>query len=415
MPEIDPDRLMTDLRTLRSFGACGTGVVRPSLSPIDMDARRWLAARMSEAGLEARIDGVGNVFGRSVNDGKALLLGSHSDTQPRGGWLDGAMGVIYALEVARAFGETPETREFAVDIASWVDEEGTYVSFLGSRSFCGDMTPETIAAATDHDGRRLADAIREGGIEGAPLARLEPGRHAAYLEAHIEQGPYLEEAGNRIGVVTAIVGMRNLDIVFAGEQNHAGTTPMARRKDAGVALIALAQRINETFPTVAGEHTVWTIGRVAFDPGAASIVPGRAEMHLQFRDQDEARLDALEAKARELIAAACAAGPVAVSIAPSNEAVQPTSMDAMLQEQIAAAAEAHAPGKWTAMPSAAGHDAMILAGVLPSAMLFVPSIGGVSHDFAEDTAEDDIVLGCRVFADAAASIVARINHPGSSA
>ena len=135
-PQIDPDRLLGDLEALRSFGARGNGVVRPAFSDTDMAARRWLLGRMAEAGLTARIDGVGNVIGRSPNSGRALLMGSHTDTQPRGGWLDGALGVIYAVEVARALAEDPASaRGLPLDIASWMDEEGSYLGCLGSASF----------------------------------------------------------------------------------------------------------------------------------------------------------------------------------------------------------------------------------------------------------------------------------------
>ena len=137
MPDINPTRLIDELKHLRTFGAVGAGVVRPSLSPDDMASRRWLRERMVEAGLDAHIDGIGNVIGRSHNRGKALLVGSHSDTQPRGGWLDGAMGVIYGIEIVRAFAEDPATRDVAIDAVAWVDEEATYLGCLGSRSFCG--------------------------------------------------------------------------------------------------------------------------------------------------------------------------------------------------------------------------------------------------------------------------------------
>ncbi len=209
MVQINPDRLLSDLRRLREFGACGSGVVRPTLSPVDMEARHWLKQRMSDAGLDAVIDGVANVVGRSRHPGKALLIGSHSDTQPRGGWLDGALGVIYALEVARALSEAPATRRLAVDVASWSDEEATFCGFLGSRSFCGGVNPEVIARATNIEGERLADAIAAAGLDGTAPLRLEPGRYLGYLEAHIEQGPHLEAEGKRIGVVTDIVGLRD--------------------------------------------------------------------------------------------------------------------------------------------------------------------------------------------------------------
>ena len=211
-------------------------------------------------------------------------------------------------------------------------------------------------------------------------------------------------------MVTAIVGIRDFELSFAGAQNHAGTTPMPLRKDAGAALIDLAVGIREAFARMAGARTVWTIGRVAFDPGASSIIPGRAAMSLQFRDPETCQLDAMEELLESLVAEANAKGPVAVSIAPSDDHAAPAAMDAGLQDHLAAAAERHAPDQWLRMPSGAGHDAQIMAKRMPSAMLFVPSIGGVSHDFAEDSREDDIALGCQVFATAAATILEQANR-----
>jgi len=405
MPTINPERLLDMLKMLRTFGAVGTGVVRPSLSPVDMEARRWLRARMLEAGLDAWIDGVGNVIGQSRNHGKALLIGSHSDTQPKGGWLDGALGVIYGIEIVRAFAGDPATRALPVDAVAWVDEESTYLGCLGSRSFCGVLTQDAIAAATNAEGHRLTEAIKAAALEGIPPARLEPERYVGYLEGHIEQGPYLEAEGNKIGVVTSIVGIRGCRIHFRGQQNHAGTTPMPRRKDAGVALIDFAYTLRQAFQAIAGPKTVWTIGRVSFSPGAPSIIPGEAEMILQYRDPSETLLDRFEQTVHALAATANRAGLVEVTVMPNRTPIKPTIMDAGLQQHIAAAAERHAPGAWVHMPSAAGHDPMVLSDHLPCAMLFVPSRGGISHDFAEDTDEADIVLGCQVLADAAASIL----------
>ena len=403
---IIPERLLGDLRRLREFGACGIGVVRQSLSPIDVESRHWLCARMEEAGLDARIDGVGTVFGRSRKSGPALLIGSHTDTQPRGGWLDGAMGVIYGLEVARGLAECEETSHLAVDVASWIDEEGTFAGCLGSRTFCGELAPEDAAHdATNAEGKSFGDALREAGLEGVPVERCEPGRYVGYAEAHIEQGPWLEHRGKRIGAVTGIVGSRNFTIAFEGQQNHAGTTPMELRRDAGHALVELAHRIYETFPAHAGERSVWTIGRIALDPGVQSIVPGRAEMHLQFRDQDLDVLDRLEEHTRALAVEANARGRAEVHVTKIGKGSIPAIMDPRLRGHIERAAEHHAPGEWVSMPSAAIHDAQVLARHVPAAMLFVPSIGGVSHAFEEDTSEEDIVLGCQVFATAAANIL----------
>ncbi|MEL7158096.1 MAG: hydantoinase/carbamoylase family amidase, partial [Actinomycetota bacterium] len=299
---IDGDRLLADLRTLRSFGATGTGVVRSSLSPVDLEARAWLRERMAAAGLDAAIDGVGNVFGRAPDVGPALLIGSHADTQPTGGWLDGALGTIYGLEIARAAQELAAAGgpRLAIDAVAWVDEEGTFGSCIGSRAYCGLTTAEELAAAHNAEGLALTEAWAGAGLDGAPAAR-QPDRHIGYLEAHIEQGANLERAGHDLGVVTAIVGSRNLDVSFTGTQNHAGTTPMALRRDAAMALFHFAVAVDEAFAALAGPRTVWTIGRVEVRPGGQSIIPGRAALHLQFRDPELARLDALEARVDELM------------------------------------------------------------------------------------------------------------------
>ncbi len=409
MPDIDPDRLISDLRHLRSIGAQGTGVVRPAFSPKDMQARRWLKARYEEAGLEGTIDGVGNVLGRSKKPGKALLLGSHSDTQPTGGWLDGALGVVYALEVARALAADKSTAGLPVDAVSFQDEESRFVGCLGSRSLTGTLSPEIEESAVDNGGIRLGDAIRDAGLAGAPRLRLSRERYAGFVEAHIEQGPDLEDTGRKIGVVSGIVGLRGIRFVFRGQQNHAGTTMMKTRRDAAAALYELAHRINQEFPKAAGERTVWTMGRLRVEPNATSIVPGYADLDLQFRDASEAPLDAFEKIVARLVAEMNARGGVKIEAVPSRTPIPPTQMDPGLQKHLAQAAERHAPGKWQHMPSGAFHDAGFISASLPSAMLFIPSIGGISHDFAEDSRDEDIVLGCQVLADATASILAAAN------
>jgi N-carbamoyl-L-amino-acid hydrolase len=397
-PTIDAPRLRADLHALRQIGAYKTGVHRPTYSPDDIRSRHWLAERLTEAGLQVEIDGIGNVYGRSLKPGPKLLLGSHLETQNHAGWLDGAMGVIFGLEVARTLGQ-------GIDVVAWADEEGHYGSFLGSRSFCGLLTEAEIDKCRNvGDGTPLRSALAETGLAERPRAVVDPSRYLGYLEAHIEQGATLEDAGQRIGIVTAIVGSHRFRIVFEGQQNHAGTTRMAARRDAGVALVRLAAAIEDRFPLVVGPRTVWTTGRITFDPGAPSIVPGRAEMLFQFRDTDQALLFALEKELEALVAAADA-GPCRVTIADRGRSV-PRLMDAGFQNALERAAERQAPGLHARMPSGAGHDAQILAERLPSGMMFVPSIGGISHHYAENTSDADLVLGCQVFADAAADILA---------
>jgi len=399
MPAINADRLLGDLHALRDIGRYKTGVHRPTFSPEDVKSRHWLAGRMTEAGLAPVIDGIGNVIGRAASAGPVLLLGSHLETQPYAGWLDGALGVICGLEVARTLGH-------GVDVAAWADEEGHFGSFIGSRSFCGKLTEAEIDACRyREDGTPLRTALERAGFAGRPRVVIDPARYRAYLELHIEQGAELEDKDLRVGIVTAIVGSHRFRIVFEGVQNHAGTTRMAVRKDAGVALVRLAAAIDTAFPAIAGPRTVWTVGSITLEPGAPSVVPGRAEMLFQFRDTDPAMLAALDGKLAELVAEV-GKGPCTVTIASRGE-TEPRQMDAGLQDCLERAAERHAPNRHQRMPSGAGHDAQVLAERLPSAMLFVPSIGGISHHYAEDTKEEDLVLGCQVLADAAAELLGR--------
>lgn len=407
MVEIDRERLLQDLHALREFGRAGPGVVRPTYSDQDIRARNWLSQRMEAAGLQASLDGVGNVIGRSPNAGPALVIGSHSDTQPRGGWLDGAMGVIYGLEIARALLADPSTSHLAVDAVAWADEEGTYSSCLGARSFVGELT-EADMSECNADGETVSAAIERAGLGGRSTASFEPDRHRAYLEAHIEQGPYLEEYRNRIGVVTSIVGIRGIRFEFSGQQNHAGTTPMKRRQDAAVAMFEFGHRLQSVMAEVASPTSVWTTGVVDVEPGAESIIPGAAGLTLQFRDADDDILDAMQNAALTLAAEMDSRGPVRVAGAPLREKITPTLMAPELRQHIGAAAEALVPGGWVEMPSAAGHDSMVLSHHLPCAMLFIPSINGISHDFAEDSDEDDIALGCQVLANAAVSILTEL-------
>jgi N-carbamoyl-L-amino-acid hydrolase len=387
-----------DLYELRKIGEYKTGVHRPSLSPDDIRSRHWLAGKLTESGLSAEIDGIANVFGRDRSAGRKLLIGSHIETQPHAGWLDGAMGVIFGLEAARSLGA-------GIDVAAWFDEEGWFGGFPGSRSFCG------LLSEAEMDGMRrrgddvpLRAALDEAGWSGLPRVQTDPSRYLGYLEAHIEQGAELELSGDRVGVVTAIVGSHRFRIVFEGEQNHAGTTRMARRKDAGVAMVRLATAINDRFPSIGNERTVWTTGQISLDPGSPSIVPGRAEMVFQFRDTDPSVLARLDQELEALVAEA-QRGPCVVSLIRTGTTA-PAAMDTRFRDALDAAAATHAPGKSQRMPSGAGHDAQILAGIMPSGMLFVPSIRGISHHYAEDTRDADLVLGCQVFVDAAASLLA---------
>jgi N-carbamoyl-L-amino-acid hydrolase len=405
MPNIDGQRVIADLKRLAEFGRYKTGVHRPTYSPVDVESRRWLAGQFCEARLETVIDGIGNVIGRNPKAERRLLVGSHSETQPYGGWLDGSLGVIYGLELARTFADDPACAELGVDVAAWADEEGHYGNYLGSRSFTDALSEEEIDQTRGRDGGTpLREALQSAGFAGLPRERVEPSRYIGYLEAHIEQGDTLDTTGQRIGIVETIVGIWNYRIVLIGEQNHAGTTRMERRRDAGVAMARLATRIHERFPRIAGPRTVWTIGRMVLDPNAPSVVPGRAEMQVQFRDTDIDRLAALERALRELVSETDRAGPCSCEIE-TIVRTEPRHMDPGFRGRIETAAERCAPGMHMRMPSFAGHDAAVLSYRMPAGMLFIPSIRGISHHWSEDSKEEDIVLGAQVFAEAAENIL----------
>jgi beta-ureidopropionase / N-carbamoyl-L-amino-acid hydrolase len=403
--QINYRRLLDDLRQLATFGQVGSGVHRLSFTPEDREARHWLLQKMTEAGLDAQIDGIGNVYGQTRGVKKAVLMGSHTDSVPKGGWLDGAMGVLYGLEIARARIETGAQNDLGVDVISFADEEGTYRALAGSLSFCGQLSEADIDAAKNQQSKSLREALSEAGYTGRPRVTLDPRRHVAYLEGHIEQGPRLETEGKKIGVVTGIVGIRRVHVTCTGQADHAGTTPMHLRKDAGSALITCCHDLMQRFEQVRSPNSVWNFGHIAFEPGAGNVVPSSARVLVEFRDVSEATLDRMQ---EEIHAAAVAAndnGKVGVQ-ATELIRISPAEMDANLAMMIEAAAHGRGASSLR-MPSGAGHDAMVLTRHVPTAMLFIPSIGGRSHDITEDTDEADICLGIDVLADTVRALADR--------
>lgn len=402
---IDGARVLGDLNTLRGIGAYKTGVHKPTFSEPHMRSLQWLAERLPEAGLAAELDGIGNVLGTSKKSGPKLLAGSHLESQNFAGWLDGPLGVVYALEAARVINPDPNANG-AVEVAAWCDEEGHFGHFLGSRSYVGAVTEDDIDAARDRgDGRTMREALREAGLAGRPRAKAERGRHIGYIEAHIEQGETLESGGLSIGIVTSIVGIWQYRITFTGEQNHAGTTRMGVRRDAGVALARFCVDIDDRFPGMCGTRTVWTTGRITLDPGAPSIIPGRAEMLFQIRDDDPRVIDRLEDLLRSMAAGVTAQGRCSVAVE-RIRAGAPAMMDTAFQHAIEAASVEFAGGRSVRMPSGAGHDAQVLATIMPAGMMFVPSIGGISHHWSENTDDADIVTGAQVFVEACRRLLA---------
>lgn len=395
---INPDRLLSDLDTLRDFGRTGTGVVRTAFSKADLEARQWVAGRMADAGLTPQFDPAGNLFGLPEGDAPCFLTGSHTDSQPEGGWLDGAYGVIAGLEASRAIAEAGGPK---VAVVSFQDEEGWFGMITGSQVWSGLLPLTEADALLDPNGQTFGEARAQiSDWHGGTF--VDPKRFTGFLEAHIEQGPNLDLAKEAIGVVEMIVGTRELTITFTGQTNHAGTTPMATRRDAVKGLAAFSTALDERLRNVVVPSTVWTIGRVVVEPNASSIVPGKVTFSTQWRDGDDDRLRRMEAIVRDLAQETATAMNLELEIS-NYHTLEPVPMDQALAAHIAQAAETHAAGRWRRMPSGALHDATNVASVLPVAMMFVPSIGGISHSFAEDTGRDDLVVGARVLADAVAA------------
>ncbi|MFO7921507.1 MAG: hydantoinase/carbamoylase family amidase [Nioella sp.] len=394
---IDPVRFLSDLHHLRSFGATGTGVVRPAFSEIDVASREWLASRMEEAGLTPHMDPAGNLFG--LAEGPSLLIGSHSDTQPEGGWLDGALGVIMGLEIARAAREAGGP---AISCVSFQDEEGRYGALTGSDIWAGKTTLAEADSLRSIDGETFA----EGRKAVAHMAGefVDPGQFTGFVECHIEQGPVLDTAKEAVGVVTSIVGARQVQVTVRGQQNHAGTTPMALRKDAFQGVVRIATMLNDRLRNLVTPQTVWTIGHVRVSPNASSIVPGEAVFTIQWRDGDNDRLERMEKVITSILVEVASGTGLKIEAERLRHDILPKPMDSAIHDALAKAAGQVAPGKWRSMPSGALHDASNVSHLMPVGMLFVPSIRGISHSFDEDTAEDDLATGLMVLARAAAEL-----------
>ena len=363
MPTIDGARVVADLKRLAEFGRYETGVHRPTYSPIDVASRHWLAEKFAEAGLDPVIDGIGNVFGRAERAARRLLVGSHSETQPNGGWLDGALGVIYGLELARAFAADPRCAGLGIEAVAWADEEGHYGNMLGSRSFTGALGEAEIDGYASRDGGKpAAHALAEAGFAGRPRERGRSGRAISAISKPISsRATRSTPAGCGSASSRASSASGTIASSLTGQQNHAGTTQMARRKDAGVAMVRLATphprplRRDRRRRARCGRS-----GACCSTPNAPSVVPGRAEMQVQFRDTDTRDPRPLS---QRRLSTSWSPRPIAPARAAIDDradvADRAAAMDAGFQAAIEAAAERHVPGLHLRMPSGAGHDAQV--------------------------------------------------------
>jgi N-carbamoyl-L-amino-acid hydrolase len=391
---INSKRFLSNLHELRTIGASGIGkgVVRPAYSKADLAARKWLSKKFSEAGLKPHYDPIGNLFG--LAEESSVLIGSHSDTQPQGGWLDGALGVISGLELARM---SRENNGPAISVVSFQDEEGRFGVTTGSSIWAGILSLEEADKLIDKEGMSFSSAREK--ITKVAQDFVNPKRFTGFLECHIEQGPWLYETSHTVGIVTDIVGIRDMRITYNGQQNHAGTTPMHRRVDAYQSMLSFSQLVNERFRNVVTPSTVWTTGHVKVEPDAHSIVPGKCTFSMQWRDGDNQRLDKMENIIRSTANEVAKRDGSSVEFSKMH-GLKPVKMDTSLQTKLRNAAENICPMRWKNIQSGALHDAANIAKIMPAGMLFVPSIHGISHDFSEDTNEQDLIDGLTVLAEA---------------
>ncbi len=388
------------LMELAELGAIpGDGVNRACLTPLDTKARRRLVAWGREAGAEPGVDAAGNLWlRRPGTDAQAapVLTGSHLDTQPAGGRFDGSYGVIAGLEVLAALQDAGIATRRAVELVAWTNEEGGRFApgCMGSMAWSGARPLAAFAEARDADGVRFADALaaqqaQERDLPRRPLGAAGPGqRPHAYVEAHIEQGPLLEREGVPVGIVTGIQGSRWFSVTVTGESAHAGTTPLALRRDAVLGMVAAieALRVLTHDPQ---DVLRFTVGRIAVAPNSSNSVASRAVFSVDLRHPDAAVLGRV---GDAVAATAVAAAPgLDVAVAETFRA-EPVAFDPGVVATIgrAAAAAGH-PAR--ALPSGAFHDAQFAAGVCPSGMIFVPCRGGVSHNPAEYASAAQLAAG----------------------
>ena len=381
----------------RIGGGADGGVTRVAWSDELFAAYSWAAERMRALGLEAEIDAAGNLFGRwQTGSGRPLLVGSHLDTVPAGGRLDGALGVVAAVHAVRLLQEEGFEPERPLWVVAFMDEEGTRfnAALFGSRAFAGESL-EGVGDRLDAAGTTLRDAMHAAGYDlGRVGAAARIDEVASYLELHIEQGPVLAADGLDIGVVTSIVGLRGYRVRIHGEANHAGTTPMRLRRDALVAAGRIALELRDF--ARARESVTSNVGKLAVAPGGANVVPGFADFTIDVRATTGEEVRELESVVEATVARIAGEEGVEAELE-QTFALEPLELDSRLVDMVERAAISEG-ATFTRMPSGAGHDAMVVGRHVPAAMIFVPSRGGISHSPEEYTHPSQLELGMRVLA-----------------
>ena len=396
LPRVDGARLWESLMDLARVGATEKGgVKRLALTDADRAGRDLVAGWCREAGLTVKVDRIGNIFARREGTDPArapVMAGSHIDTQPSGGRFDGNYGVLAALEVVRTLDAHDIRTAAPVEVAIWTNEEGTRFQpvMMGSGVFAGVFELDAMLSRTDLDGRTVGAELKRIGYAGsAPCGRPV----GAYFEAHIEQGPVLEDEKRTVGVVTGVMGLRWFQVTVTGQDSHAGPTPMHLRRDALLATSGMVQAVN-LIALAHQPHGRATVGYLQVKPNSINVVPGEVTFSVDIRHAEDSGLDAMEASLRDALARIGAETGVEVAISDVSR-FAPTAFDAgmvgRVREAVIGLGLSHMD-----IVSGAGHDAVYLAKIAPTAMIFVPCEGGISHNEVENAQPADLEAGCNV-------------------
>ncbi|MFP6799795.1 MAG: Zn-dependent hydrolase [Pseudomonas sp.] len=396
-PHVNSTRLWQSLMELAQLGATVKGgVCRLALTDLDRQARDLFVRWCEDAGCTVTVDGVGNIFARRPGRNAALppvMTGSHIDTQPTGGKFDGCFGVLAGVEVLRTLNDLGVQTEAPLEVVVWTNEEGSRFApcMMGSGVFAEKFTLEETLAKRDAEGVSVGEALNAIGYAGT---RAVTG-HAvgAYFEAHIEQGPILEDQGKTIGVVLGALGQKWFDLTLKGVEAHAGPTPMHLRKDALVGAAAVVAALNQV-ALAHQPHACGTVGCLQAYPGSRNVIPGEVRMTLDFRHLEPARLDSMIEEVRGVIDATCTKHGLSFELTPTAD-FPPLYFDQGCVDAVRAAAAGLGLSHMDIV-SGAGHDAIFLAELGPAGMIFVPCEGGISHNEIENAAPDDLAAGCAV-------------------
>ena len=397
---VNLERIKHDILQLAEIGrnAEDHGIYRTAFTDADIEGKRWLTDRIGSAQLEVATDGAVNVSAilAGKTDAPRVLVGSHIDTVPCAGALDGTLGVVAGLECLRCLKEQGWQPERTLELIAFSDEEGRFGGMFGSQSLVGQINPESIATMKDLNGIRLHDELQRHGYDplGALDAARDPETIACYLELHIEQGPVLDRTHKAVGIVDEITGLFTWAVSFRGVANHAGTTPMEMRNDAFMGLADFAHELPRILAENGSERSRATIGKAQILPGAANTVPGLVEFSLDVRDTSEEILDELGTALRKALSAIARQRGLMFEFQQMSY-LRPVRCHQNIVDQLLQQAQ-RLGLDYLQMPSGAAHDAQVMGSIVPVGMIFVPSKNGQSHSPAEWTAWADIEAGANL-------------------